>query len=133
MVEKDLRRLLRQKWDGWIDWLEPRGNAGVGRPDVDLLHDGILVPIELKIGQCIDLKDRQFRAKIRPDQVAWQHRFYAAGGVSLFLIANSPTEMWLGRKLIMSFSGDRWLFDDCWVIDVNDLSNSLRSGIAQAK
>jgi hypothetical protein len=133
VIEKDLRRLLRQKWDGWLDWIEPRGNAGVGRPDVDLLHNERIYPVELKIGKCIDFADRQFHVKIRPDQVAWQHRFYCAGGISFFLIASDYANIWLCRKIIMNFPRDRWVFDDCWPVHPLDFSKSIRSAIDKAK
>jgi len=98
MIEQELRKLVKKHWPGWVDWLEPTGNAGVGRPDMDLLIAGNIAPVELKIG-CL-VGDVFKIERMRPDQISWQHRFYGAGGVSFFLIANSTKEIWLARKII---------------------------------
>ena len=82
--EKLLRRTLIQKWQGWIDWLEPSVGFGSGRPDCDILVDGIIFPVELKVGE----KDGYiFTIKsLKKSQIVWHTLFNNKGGISCFLI-----------------------------------------------
>jgi hypothetical protein len=87
VAERRVRALVRKHWHGWSDWLEPTGSAGVGRPDLDVLVDGRIVPVELKVMNgsadgwiCCE--------KIRPTQISWHFRFNRAGGISLWLFGH---------------------------------------------
>lgn len=99
MNESDLRKFVKAKWNLWADWLEPRGNAGLGRPDVDLLIDGVIAPVELKTGKHV--VDCTFRpSKIRPQQVGWHTRFHGHGGVSFFIIGDNYDNLWIASEII---------------------------------
>lgn len=132
MIERDLRKLVRAKWDGWVDWLEPRGNAGLGRPDADFMHEGFVVPVELKIGQRVgDTND--LRCVVRPEQVSWQVRFFGSGGTSMFLVADNPNDIWLGRRIVGLTSKNQWEFDAVWRVDPTDFTRSMKWAFAEAK
>ena len=82
MTEGDLRKELREDWDGWIDWREPVGNIGVGAPDCEILYGNSLIPIELKV-------IKSWRVHIQPSQIRWHIIFSSYGGLALFLIGQS--------------------------------------------
>lgn len=115
MIEDDLRKKLSAAWNGWIDWLEPRGGAGIGRPDCDLFVGGKIVPVELKIGEFVENGTGDgfwFHVpKMRPDQVSWHHRFKRAGGDSYWLFMNSEgNKFWLCKDIISARSGKQYEF-----------------------
>lgn len=59
----------------------------MGVPDIQILLDNHLLPIELKIGK---LKahdpDRLYIHKLSPAQVSWHIRFWSAGGIAHILV-----------------------------------------------
>jgi hypothetical protein len=120
--EQSLRKLVKMHWSGWLDWIEPRGNAAVGRPDVDFLVGGIITPVELKIGLN---KGEVFKIdRIRPDQISWHHRFWSAGGVSFFLIASGINDVWMARRIV-EVNKPYYGFDRFGRIDVNNFSEQV--------
>lgn len=127
--------MVRRSWDGWIDWLEPRGAAGIGRPDCDLMVDGSIAPVELKMGSLMDRAGWFSIDKPRPDQISWQHRFYAVGGVSFFLIAQDPSNLWIARKIVeVRNSGREFLFDrHAALIDAEFLSDEIRWFVRESR
>jgi penicillin-binding protein-related factor A (putative recombinase) len=127
MLEKDLRLFVKKNWCGFIDWLEPTGNAGVGRPDCDILVDGVIAPIELKIGNSINNNIFSID-KMRSDQISWQHRFYKFGGVSFFMIAENKNNIYLARK-ILSSDNKNYNFDVSEKIGINNFSENLKSTV----
>lgn len=84
--EEDLRKWFRSNWDGWLESYEPRKGGGVGIPDLQILVDGVLVPIELKWGSRIGFAGNLYIDEVEPVQVRWHKLFDVAGGTSWFLV-----------------------------------------------
>lgn len=82
MSENELRQWLFANWKGWIERREPAGSIGEGAPDIQLLVEGHVVPVELKV-------KRGGKIHMRAAQVGWHLHFYRSGGKSLFLIHHS--------------------------------------------
>lgn len=133
MIERDLRKIVKDRWSGWVDWIEPRGNAGIGRPDMDLLVDNQIAPVELKIG--LLMGEHKFKPeKIRADQVSWHHRFHSAGGVSFFMFAESPTDIWLARRIVDAIANYKvWVFDSSTRIDVEQFTSGVTNFIRASR
>lgn len=133
MIERDLRVLLKTEWPHWCDWLEPRGNAGLGRPDWDILVDRQIASVELKIGAIVG-KHSFKPEKIRPEQVSWHHRYYSGGGVSFFMIAESPSDIWLcGRIIDVTNNYKVWVFNNSIKLNMAELTSDIISFIRAAR
>lgn len=136
VIERDLRKIVSSRWQGWIDWLEPRGAAGIGRPDADLMVDRVIAPIELKIGKVVEhiSGGAQMAAwikpsKIRPDQIAWAHRFLSVGGASFWLFADDSEG---SKKIVVAWhlidhraNYKQFLFEYVRYIDVDRFSEQI--------
>jgi hypothetical protein len=140
LIEKDLRKIVARCWDGWIDWLEPRGAAGIGRPDADLMIDRVIAPIELKIGLVTEhisggalvgaLVGAWIRpSKIRPDQISWAHRFRVFGGTSFWLFADDSEGV---KKIVVAwhlidhrFRYKEFCFEYIRYVDVDKFSEQI--------
>lgn len=83
--EIDLKRWFRANWKGWFESYEPRRGSGVGLPDTQIAIDGLLCPIELKLGE-IDPYDVVWSYEVRPDQIGWHKRAALSGIATVFLI-----------------------------------------------
>ena len=84
MNESDFKRWLRTNWDGWMETYEPRRGTGIGIPDVQIVVDGRIVPIELKVG--VIKNGVLFPREIRPPQIVWHKKLNDAGVASVLLI-----------------------------------------------
>jgi hypothetical protein len=82
-VESDLRSDFRMRWSGWLETYEHARGGGAGIPDVQILVDRLLVPIELKRAELVG--NRLFSDTIRPAQISWHFRFQESGGLSFFM------------------------------------------------
>lgn len=76
---------------GWSEAYEPRRGSGTGMPDVQVLLDDILLPVELKLGEVKG--DRIFASDFQPAQVSWHTKFHLAGGRAIFLVG-----LWQGSR-----------------------------------
>ena len=137
MIERDLRKIVTKRWDGWLDWLEPRGAAGIGRPDTDLFVDGAIVPVELKTGLMVEADGTGawfLPRKIRADQISWAQRFKNAGGLSLWMIADTPETIWLAHNLVDHRQNyKQFLFEKAMRIDELKLSEHIREFVAELR
>ena len=84
MTEAEFKKWLRQNWSGWIESYEPRRGTGVGIPDVQIVVQGKLVPIELKLG--IIKNGILFPREVRPAQIAWHRKLNDAGVKSILMV-----------------------------------------------
>src|SRR5688572_20062877 len=82
--ETEFKVWFRGQWKGWSEAYEPRRGGGTGVPDVQILLDGQLLPVELKLGEVRD--GRVFADDFQPAQVSWHARFWQAGGVAIFIV-----------------------------------------------
>lgn len=76
--------------DAWYSRIEAGRGGTPGNPDVLVLIDGVIVPIELKVGHLHEQRSVVF-ADVRPEQVLWHSKLWRAGGRSLFLIRDGST------------------------------------------
>jgi hypothetical protein len=122
-TETEYKRKFREICGCWTEVYEPARGSGTGYPDVQMLVDGVLIPVEMKRG---DIKNGFVRPhRIRPSQIAWHHAFGAAGGKSHFLICTGPLRTMSAysiapierTRLVKWRSG--WTMDECtpWVLD----------------
>ena len=72
--EDDLRRWLKEHWEGTIDWVEPGRGSGVGYPDCNLNFRNVRLPTELKVWFW---KRSGLSCKMRPAQIRY-HMLEAA-------------------------------------------------------
>ncbi len=84
MSETKAKKILRHAIGGWSESYEPGRGSGVGYPDLQFLADGILIPVEVKIGR--ESGCRIFSERIRPSQIQWHHEFQEAGGDSFVFV-----------------------------------------------
>ena len=83
----------------WFEAYEPRRGGGVGIPDTQILIEGVLYPLELKVCELGRSKfgkvdDEIIWSKdVRPDQIGWHERFKSAGGWSAFIIGFGVTHL----------------------------------------
>ncbi len=94
-----MKKWIRDNWDGWIESYEPRLGSSVGIPDIQIVVDGKLVPIELKVA---DLSDGILcSSEIRPPQINWHRNLAAHDVLSLFLFGvgkgNVPERLFAAR------------------------------------
>lgn len=83
-TETEFKVWFRGQWKGWSEAYEPRRGGGTGVPDIQILMDDQLLPVELKLGEVRD--GRVFADDFQPAQVSWHARFWQAGGVAIFIV-----------------------------------------------
>ena len=81
--ERGFQRELLKNCIGWADSFHPSSGSKTGIPDVTFLYDGVLLPVELKIGKIVG--EWLFISDVRPSQIRWAKEFRKAGGRSAFL------------------------------------------------
>ncbi len=84
--ELALKRWFRRKYDGWSEAYEPRHGSGTGMPDLQILMEGVLLPVELKVGRLTRNKERLFIFGFEPSQISWHIRFWQSGGKAIILV-----------------------------------------------
>jgi hypothetical protein len=89
MTESEMKVWLKNNWDGWIETYEPRIGSGIGIPDVQVVVDRAIIPIELKLAKIED--EMLFSSPIRPSQIAWHRRLSEFQVPSLFLFGVGKT------------------------------------------
>jgi len=83
MTESEMKVWLKNNWDGWMETYEPRIGSGIGIPDVQVVVDRAIIPIELKLAK---IEDGILRpSEIRPAQINWHRNIFSHGVPSLFL------------------------------------------------
>lgn len=90
MRETEYKRQLRKIVGGWSEVYETRSGGGVGYPDLQFLLGGVLIPVEIKVGEVVG--DVLRSSEIRGSQIAWHHNFKKAGGVSVILVCWGPVK-----------------------------------------
>lgn len=92
--ETEYKRAFRNLVGVWSEVYETRSGGGVGYPDVQLLVGGLLLPVEVKVGELVDPKTvvgpqaQEFLRpeRVRPSQISWHHEFREAGGTAFVLV-----------------------------------------------
>jgi len=84
LSESQFKSWFRKTWDGWVESYEPRRGSGVGIPDLQIVIDGHILPIELKVGKIVG--DVLVVNEVRPDQIGWHRRINDVGIGTIFLI-----------------------------------------------
>tara|TARA_R110000822_G_scaffold287462_1_gene408721 strand:- start:285 stop:725 length:441 start_codon:yes stop_codon:yes gene_type:complete len=107
MTESEMKVWLRKNWDGWMETYEPRIGSGIGIPDVQIVVDKAIIPIELKLARVE--REMLYSSPIRPSQIAWHRALSEFEVPSLFLFGVGKT----GKKpvrLFVSMAGpvSRW-------------------------
>jgi hypothetical protein len=86
-----------------LTWIEFALGGSPGVPDVLVPHEGILVPVELKVGQ-FRASDGAMLVKFRPAQINW-HIEMARGGIQTFaIIATRVGNFYVRGKDIVQFA-----------------------------
>ena len=97
ITELQFKIWFRDKWEGWLSSYESARGGTLGVADLQILVKGILVPVELKVGEV--KSGKLFSDQIRASQVKWHRDLYKAGGYSIFAIAagvgKTPDEIFL--------------------------------------
>lgn len=99
MKEIDLKRWVLREWQGWSSSYEPRQGGTVGIADLQIVCNGHLIPVELKVGK-VALGQLTVE-KIRPAQVQWHQNLSQYGVGSIFLVgcgshgAKEPTRLFV--------------------------------------
>lgn len=86
--EAEFKKWFRSHYD-WSMTIEPALGTGDGMPDVCIIENRLLQPIELKIGEFETSKRglvKLFPKRIRPAQIKWHHDYSKQGGKSLFIV-----------------------------------------------
>lgn len=83
-LERDFKRWCRNILGRWNCAIEPALGADLGVPDLMVLRGGLLLPIELKVGEIVD--GRLFPRKVRPDQIQFMEGLMRAGGECCFVV-----------------------------------------------
>ena len=132
MNEADFKKFVRDSWDGWLESYEPRRGSGVGMADIQIVSDGRLIPIELKIGFITDKK--LCVSEIRPAQINWHRELNKTGVKSFFLIGVKTDKSW--RSFIfdaahlssLSNHPSFWIVDDRLVeVEIIDTASSAKN------
>jgi len=84
VTESEFKKWFRKKWLGWVESYEPRRGSGIGIPDLQIVANKRIVPIELKIGTIKD--GLLYPREVRPAQIAWHRKLNDAGIASILLI-----------------------------------------------
>jgi hypothetical protein len=92
MSEQKFKSWLRKHWDGWFESYEPRKGSGIGIADVQVVVDGRIVPLELKIGKFVN--GLLCPEEVRPAQINWHRELNAAGIHSFFLVGVPDKKLW---------------------------------------
>lgn len=132
-TETEYKRKFRTLVGVWSGVYEPGKGAGLGAPDLQILVNKKLFPIELKCGK---LKGRKIVAsRIRPAQISWHQDFLMAGGTAYVLVCfgkigamhawalpschRDVTSKWKEGWEIEE--GQWWLRDGLWVQPIKKL------------
>lgn len=116
-TETAYKRKLRVLIGGWSCAYETRSGGSFGYPDLQFLVDGVLLPVEVKVGKVEG--DRLVSRQIRPSQIKWHHDFWVAGGKALILVCmGNVNEMdaWAvpsTRREVTSQWKQGWPVKDC--------------------
>lgn len=90
--ETDFKRKFRNSIRGWSEVYEPSRGSGTGYPDVQVLHDGLLIPVEAKVAK-LD-QGLIWSRDIRPVQIGWHFGLMKAGGFSAFVFGVLERKRW---------------------------------------
>jgi hypothetical protein len=117
----------------WSEAYETARGSGSGYPDLQLLLDSVLVPVELKCGVIRDI--RLVPTRIRPAQISWHHEFKAAGGKAFVVVCTGEinvmsawaipstdrevTSRWKEGYNILKCK--QWMSSGAWVVDFSAL------------
>ena len=90
--ERKFQNFVKKAWFGFSTQLHPGIGSDRGVPDLLLLSDMGLIPVELKIGKIEGGK--LWSSEVRPSQLGWHSRLAAAGGISVFFIGVFEDNTW---------------------------------------
>lgn len=136
--ESDAKREFANKWQGWLNYVEPTTGSSIGSPDVEVLLNGQIVKIEFKVGKIIN--GLLFMRKVRGQQIQWHRSFSLAGGNSLFCTGidwNEPQYLTNGKHIKLWKKGFLLgvdCVDTCKPLDTQfDMKKSLLEALAMGK
>lgn len=87
LAEIELRDWVKHAWGAGVDDVQPGRGSSMGLADLSINVDGVVVPVELKIGHYDPERKLVVSRKIRPAQIRWHHLHnHKHGGTSMFLI-----------------------------------------------
>lgn len=120
--ETSLKRSFRSLVGVWSEAYETRSGSGFGYPDLQLLINGWLLPVEIKKGWISE--GRLHSTQIRPSQIFWHHRFAKSGGTSVIIVCwkDPLLQAWAlpaCTKDVTSGWKQGWEIEDCeqWIKD----------------
>ena len=120
--ETEFKRWFRKNYQGWSESYEPGHGGGIGIPDIQILRGGVLVPIEMKVGNSFSFRDSMLLQprNIRPAQISWHKRFKVAGGLSFFYVGvKTGTTFWSIYELP---DIDTWWMDASQSFNMSEVS-----------
>jgi hypothetical protein len=82
-TERAYQKAFLNDYHGWAEGFHPALGSQTGIPDTMFLKNGVLIPIELKIGEFV--KGKLVVNDIRPAQIRWAKKFKLFGGKSGFV------------------------------------------------
>lgn len=94
--EKQIRHRLFEESQCWTSRIEPGFGSELGIPDLLILIQRKLIPVELKRGTVKTVKNalKIYPEIVRPAQVSWHMRFHQSGGKALLVIEDQNEAIW---------------------------------------
>lgn len=129
LTESQFKIWFRKTWTGWVESYEPRRGSGVGIPDLQIVVDGHILPVELKVGKVVD--GALVVNEVRPDQIGWHRRLIDAGVASIFLVGvgtgSKPDQVFaVSPKAILSWKIGIDLFEVDEIKSLTQLKRYVR-------
>ena len=90
--ETDFKIAFRDTLAGWSEAYEPGRGSGTGYPDLQVLVNGRLIPVEAKVG--VFSRGKLWCREVRPAQIGWHYRLMRAGGFSVFIFGVLDASIW---------------------------------------
>lgn len=92
--ESEFKKWFRNNTPYWVESYEPRRGGGVGIPDIQIGVEGVLIPIELKVGR-VDENHICWTEEVRADQIGW-HRCAAEAMIPTLMCVGiaMPKNQW---------------------------------------
>ena len=120
-LETQYKKEFRKLVGVWSEVYEPTRGSGLGYPDVQLLVDRKLLPVELKVGKVVG--GMLMPEEVRPSQISWHHAFAREGGHALVLVCTgkpSAMDAWAipsVRREVLSIWRKGYVIGDCiqWI------------------
>lgn len=136
--ERDFQTWIKKQFDSagvFYSQCHPGLSADSGLPDLFVLCDVGLIPVELKIGTVEDGK-RLWTSSVRPSQVRWHSALNSAGGCSVLLVGVWCGDRWqtacVDALYITQFEDGFEFGQECEWLDHESLATALNDFVDES-